>query len=48
MLIRLEFIQQGATSGIGFSRRHIELLDGDWPLTKGWKARLVVREITQR
>jgi len=47
MLITLEFIQQGATSGIGFSRRHIELLGGDWPLTKGWKARLVGREISE-
>lgn len=46
MKITLEFINKGATSGIGFSRRHVELLGGEWPLTRGWKGRLVGREIS--
>ncbi len=46
MKITEEWLEEFATKGIGFSRAQMIAIGAPWPLRRGWKGRLVSREIT--
>ena len=46
MIITEEWLEEFATKGIGFSRAQMIAIGAPWPLRRGWKGRLVGREIT--
>lgn len=46
MIITMEFLMAGATQRGAYKRRQVELLGEEWPPTKGWKKKIIGKEIS--
>lgn len=46
MIITMEFLMAGATQRGAHKRRQVELLGEEWPPTKGWKKKIIGKEIS--
>jgi hypothetical protein len=47
MKITAEWLESNATGGVGFTKQQMLAIGGTYPLQKGWKSRLIGKEITE-
>ena len=45
MILTSEIIESGSPSGMGWTRRQLEIFGVTWPPTKGWKSALIGAEV---